>query len=104
MESTGVYWKPLYNILEGSPIQLLVVNAQSIQGLPGRKTDVQDAEWIAELLQHGLVKSSFIPSRFQRDLRTRSRTTLVQERARVVNRLQKVLEDANIKLAGVATD
>jgi transposase len=106
MESTGVYWKPLYNILEGGPMQLLVVNAQSIQGLPGRKTDVQDAEWIAELLQHGLVKSSFIPSRFQRDLRdlTRSRTTLVQERARVVNRLQKVLEDANIKLAGVATD
>ena len=106
MESTGVYWKPLYNILEGSPIQLLVVNAQNIRGLPGRKTDVQDAEWIAELLQHGLVKSSFIPSRFQRDLRdlTRSRTTLVQERARVVNRLQKVLEDANIKLAGVATD
>ncbi|PYV42147.1 MAG: IS110 family transposase [Acidobacteria bacterium] len=106
MESTGVYWKPVYNLLEGGPMELLVVNAQSIKGLPGRKTDVQDAEWIAELLQHGLVQGSFIPSRFQRDLRdlTRARTTLVQERAGVVNRLQKVLEDANIKLAGVATD
>ena len=105
MESTGVFWKPVYNILEGQ-MELLVVNAQHIKALPGRKTDVKDAEWIAELLQHGLLKSSFIPPRFQRQLRdlTRYRSGLVQERARIVNRLQKVLEDANIKLAGVATD
>ena len=105
MESTGVYWKPIYNVLEGQ-MELLVVNAQHIKSLPGRKTDVQDAEWIAELLQHGLVKGSFIPAQPQRDLRdlTRYRTSLVRERARIVNRLQKVLEDANIKLAGVATD
>jgi len=105
MESTGVFWKPVYNILEGQ-MELLVVNAQHIKALPGRKTDVKDAEWIAELLQHGLLKSSFIPPRFQRQLRdlTRYRSGLVQERARIVNRLQKVLEHANIKLAGVATD
>lgn len=105
MESTGVYWKPIYNVLEGQ-MELLVVNAQHIKALPGRKTDVQDAEWIAELLQHGLVKGSFIPPQPQRDLRdlTRYRTSLVRERARIVNRLQKVLEDANLKLAGVATD
>ena len=105
MESTGVYWKPIYNLLEGQ-MELLVVNAQHIKTVPGRKTDVKDAEWIAELLQHGLLKGSFIPPRFQRDLRdlTRYRTTLVRERARIVNRLQKVLEDANLKLASVATD
>jgi len=105
MESTGVYWKPIYNVLEGQ-MELLVVNAQHIKALPGRKTDVQDAEWIAELLQHGLVRGSFIPPQPQRDLRdlTRYRTSLVRERARIVNRLQKVLEDANLKLAGVATD
>jgi len=105
MESTGVYWKPVYNILEGQ-MELLVVNAQQIKQVPGRKTDVKDAEWMAELLQHGLLKSSFIPPRFQRELRdlTRYRTSLVRERARIVNRLQKVLEDANLKLAGVATD
>jgi transposase len=105
MESTGVYWKPIYNVLEGQ-MELLVVNAQHIKALPGRKTDVQDAEWIAELLQHGLVKGSFIPPQRQRDLRdlTRYRTSLVRERARIVNRVQKVLEDANLKLAGVATD
>jgi transposase len=105
MEATGVYWKPVYNILEGQ-MELLVVNAQHIKAVPGRKTDVKDAEWIAQLLQHGLLKASFIPPQSQRDLRdlTRYRTTLVRERARIVNRLQKVLEDANLKLAGVATD
>lgn len=105
MESTGVYWKPIYNLLEGH-LELLVVNAHHIKAVPGRKTDVKDAEWIAELLQHGLLKASFIPPRSQRDWRdlTRYRTSLVQERVRIVNRLQKVLEDANLKLAGVATD
>jgi len=105
MEATGVYWKPVYNILEGQ-MELLVVNAQHIKAVPGRKTDVKDAEWIAQLLQHGLLRASFIPPQSQRDLRdlTRYRTTLVRERARIVNRLQKALEDANLKLAGVATD
>src|SRR5688500_10166818 len=100
MESTGVYWKPLYNLLEDQ-FELLLVNAQHIKAVPGRKTDVKDAEWIAELLRHGLLRGSFVPSRPQRQLRemTRYRTTLVQERARTINRLQKVLEDANIKLA-----
>jgi transposase len=105
LEATGVYWKPVYNILEGQ-MELLVVNAQHIKAVPGRKTDVKDAEWIAQLLQHGLLRASFIPPQSQRDLRdlTRYRTTRVRERARIVNRLQKVLEDANLKLAGVATD
>jgi transposase len=105
MESTGVYWRPVYNLLEGL-FTLLVVNAQHIKAVPGRKTDVKDAEWIAELLRHGLLRGSFIPSKPQRQLRelTRHRTTLVQDRARVVNRLQAVLEDANIKLAAVVTD
>jgi transposase len=105
MESTGVYWKPVYNLLEGL-FDLLVVNAQHIKRVPGRKTDVQDAEWIADLLQHGLLRGSFVPPTAQRQLRdlTRHRSTLVAERARIVNRLQKVLEDANIKLAAVASD
>lgn len=105
MESTGVYWKPIYNLLEGL-FEILVVNAQHIKILPGRKTDVRDAEWIADLLQHGLLRPSFIPSPNQRELRdlTRHRSTLVAERARIVNRLQKVLEDTNIKLASVAKD
>jgi transposase len=105
MESTGVYWRPIYNLLEGF-CELLVVNAQHIKAVPGRKTDVKDAEWIAELLRHGLLRGSFIPSKPQRQLRelTRHRTTLVQDRARVINRLQAVLEDANIKLAAVVTD
>ena len=105
MESTGIYWKPVYNILEGQ-CRLLVVNAAHIKAVPGRKTDVNDAEWIAELLQHGLLRGSFIPDRPQRELRdlTRTRTSLIDERTGAVNRLQKVLEDANIKLAGVATD
>jgi transposase len=105
MESTGVYWKPVYNLLEGL-FELLVVNAQHIKAVPGRKTDAKDAEWIADLLQHGLLRGSFIPPAPQRALRdlTRHRSTLVAERARIVNRLQKVLEDANIKLAAVVSD
>ena len=89
MESTGEYWKPVYNLLEGV-LTVLVVNAQHIKTVPGRKTDVKDAEWIADLLRHGLLKASFIPPLPQRDLRdlTRQRTNLVQERARVVNQLQ----------------
>jgi len=105
MEATGVYWKPLFNLLEGH-FQLLVVNAQHIKAVPGRKTDVRDAEWIADLVQHGLLKASFIPPVAQRELRelTRYRTTLVEERARIVNRLQKTLEDTNLKLGDVVTD
>ena len=105
MEATGVYWKPIYNLLEGA-VELLVVNARHIKAVPGRKTDVRDAEWIADLLQHGLLTSSFIPAAPQRELRelTRYRTSLVQERARAVNRLQKTLEDTNLKLGDVATD
>jgi transposase len=95
MESTGVYWRPIYNLLEGQ-FELLVVNAQHVKAVPGRKTDVRDAEWLADLLRHGLLKGSFIPSAEQRALRdlTRHRASLVQERARIANRLQKVLEDA----------
>lgn len=106
MESTGVYWKPVYNILEGEIEQVLVVNAQHLKAVPGRKTDVRDSEWIAELLQHGLLKSSFIPPAPVREVRdlTRYRSSLIRERARTVNRLQKVLEDANIKLASVVSD
>jgi transposase len=105
MESTGVYWKPIFNLLEG-PLQVILVNAQHLKKVPGRKTDVKDAEWIAELLQHGLLKASFVPPAPIRELRdlTRQRTQLVGERAAAANRIQKVLEDANIKLASVATD
>jgi transposase len=105
MESTGVFWKPIYNVLEGH-FELLVVNAQHIKAVPGRKTDMNDAEWIADLLRHGLLRPSFVPSVQERELRelTRHRTRLIEERSRVVNRLQKVLEDANIKLAVVASD
>jgi transposase len=104
MESTGVYWKPIYNLLDGA-VELLVVNAQHIKAVPGRKSDVRDAEWIADLLQHGLVRGSYIPDRPQRELRelTRYRTALVREQTREFNRLQKVLEGANIKLASVAS-
>ena len=107
MESTGVYWQPLWNILEETVgVTLLLVNAAHIKQVPGRKTDVRDAEWIAELLRHGLLRGSFVPSREQRELRelTRYRTLLVRERATEVNRLQKTLEGANIKLAAVASD
>jgi len=105
MESTGVYWKPLWNLLESS-FTLLLANARHIKAVPGRKTDVRDSEWIADLLQHGLLQPSFVPGRPQRELRelTRYRTSLIRERAAEVNRLQKTLEGANIKLAAVATD
>jgi transposase len=105
LESTGVFWKPIYNLLEGS-FELLLVNARHMKAVPGRKTDVQDCEWIADLLQHGLLRSSFVPDRAQRELRelTRYRMTLVRERTAVSNRIQKILEGGNIKLASVATD
>ena len=105
VESTGEFWKPIYNLLEGH-LEILVVNAKHVKNVPGRKTDVKDAEWLADLLRHGLVRGSFIPPRPQRDLRdlTRQRTNLVQDRATVVNRLHKVLEWANIKLTSVATN
>jgi transposase len=105
MESTGVYWKPVYHLLEGR-FELLLVNAQHIKRVPGRKTDVKDAEWVAQLLQHGLLSPSFVPPPAVRALRdlTRQRTQLVRDRARVVNRVHKVLEDANIKLACVVSD
>lgn len=105
MESTGVYWRPVYQLLEGS-FALLVVNAQHLHRVPGRKkTDKVDAEWIAQCLRHGLLTASFVPPRPQRDLRdlTRERAKLVEEAARVLNRIQKVLETANIKLASVAS-
>jgi len=106
MESTGVYWKPIYNLLEIEDIEILVVNAQHIKMVPGRKTDVKDAEWIADLLRHGLLKGSYIPDRGQRELRelVRYRKSLINERTREVNRLQKVLEGCNIKLSSVASD
>src|SRR5437868_8732418 len=106
MESTGVYWQPIYNLLEGTELDVLVVNAQHIKAVPGRKTDVKDAEWIAELLRHGLVRGSAIPDRGRRELRelVRYRASLIQQRAQVVLRIQKVLEGANIKLSAVASD
>lgn len=105
MESTGSYWKPVWNILEGK-FELVLANAQHIKAVPGRKTDVRDCEWIADLLRHGLLRGSFVPNREQRELRelTRYRTSLIDERSAEVNRLQKVLEGGNIKLASVATD
>jgi len=106
MESTASFWKPIYNLLELEDIQTLVVNAKNIKNVPGRKTDVKDAEWIASLLRHGLLQGSFIPNRDQRELREliRYRRSLIDERAREVNRIQKVLEGANIKLSSVASD
>jgi len=105
MESTGEYWKPVFNILENN-FEVLLVNAQHIKAVPGHKTDVKDSEWIAELLRHGLLKASFVPPLGQRELRelTRYRSTFVRERATLVNRVQKVLESANIKLTSVASD
>jgi len=105
MESTGVYWKPIWNLLEGH-FTLLLVNAQHIKHVPGRKTDVKDAEWIAELLQHGLLTGSYVPERGQRELRelTRYRTQLIRERSAEVNRLQKTLEGANVKLGDVVSN
>ncbi len=106
MESTGSYWKPVYNVLEHYEFELLVANAQHIKAVPGRKTDVKDAEWICDLLRHGLLRSSFIPAKAHRERRelVRYRKTLIRERASEVNRIQKVLEGANIKLASVATN
>ena len=105
LESTGVYWKPIWNLLEDR-FALLLVNPRHIKAVPGRKTDVHDAEWLAELLRHGLLTPSFVPDRAQRELRelTRYRTSLINERSAAVNRLQKTLEGANIKLASVASD
>ena len=106
MESTASYWKPLYNILESSEISAMVVNARHMKAVPGRKTDVKDAEWIADLLQHGLLQPSYIPDKDQRELRelVRYRKSLVGERIRELNRLQKMLEGANIKLSGTVRD
>jgi transposase len=106
MESTSVYWKPIVNLLESEDIEFLVVNAQHIKAVPGRKTDVNDAEWIAKLLRHGLLKASFIPDRNQRELRelVRYRRSMIEENAREQNRLQKVLEGANIKLGSVVSE
>lgn len=112
MEATGAYWKPVYNVLEahagpdGARFTLLVVNAEHFRAVPGRKTDVKDAEWLATLLRYGLVRGSFIPDQAQRELRelTRYRTALLRQRAAEVNRLQKTLEMANVKLASVLTD
>ena len=105
MESTGVLWKPIYNLLEGA-FELLLANARHIKQVPGRKTDVRDCEWLADLLRHGLLPASFVPDRPHRELRelTRYRTALIRERTAEVNRLQKTLEGANIKLAAVASD
>jgi transposase len=105
LESTGVYWKPVWNLLEGQ-FEVLLVNAQHIKAVPGRKTDQKDSEWIADLLQHGLLRASFVPPTPIRELRdlTRYRASLAQEINRIANRIQKVLEDANIKLSSVATD
>lgn len=105
MESTGVYWKPIWHVLDGQ-VRLLLVNAQHIKHVPGRKTDVKDCQWIAQLLQHGLLKGSFVPEAPQQELRdlTRLRTQMMARKAQTANRIQKVLEDANIKLASVATD
>ncbi len=106
MESTGSFWKPIFNLLELEGIQAMVVNAKHIKNVPGRKTDVKDAEWIAGLLRHGLLQGSYIPSRDQRELREliRYRRSLIEERAREINRIQKVLEGANIKLSSIASD
>jgi transposase len=105
MESTGVFWHPVFHLLEEGRT-IILVNAQHMKAVPGRKTDVRDSEWLADLLRHGLLKASFIPPKPIRELRelTRYRKTLVQERTQEVNRLQKLLEGANIKLAAVASD
>ena len=106
MESTGSYWKPLYNVLEMSGLSAMVVNAQHMKAVPGRKTDVSDSEWIADLVQHGLLRASYIPNKDQRELRemVRYRKSLVEDRTRELNRFQKMLEGANIKLSGTVRD
>ncbi len=105
MESTGVYWKPIFNVLEND-FEVLLANARKLKHVPGRKTDVKDCQWIAQLLQHGLLQGSFIPPRWQRELRdlTRQRAQVIGEHSRTINRIQKVLEDANLKLGSVASD
>ena len=105
MESTGSYWKPVFNLLE-SRFEIILVNAHHIKQVPGRKTDVKDSEWIAQLLQHGLLRASFIPPLTTRELRdlTRQRTQLIGEKTSVINRIQKILEDANVKLSSVASN
>jgi transposase len=105
IESTGVYWRPVFNILEGE-LEVILVNARHVKGLPGRKTDVKDCEWLADLLRHGLFKASFIPPAHIRELRevVRYRQSVVKEKAAVANRIQKLLESANIKLGQVASD
>ena len=106
MESTGSYWKPLYNIIEEMGLMAMVVNARHMKAVPGRKTDVQDAEWIADLLQHGLLRASYIPDKRQRELRelVSYRKSLISEYCRELNRLQKMLEGANIKLSGTVSN
>jgi transposase len=105
MESTGVYWKPIFNLLEGYDLTLLLVNPRHFRAVPGRKTDLRDAEWLVDLLRHGLLKASFVPPKQQRELRelVRYRRKLIEERTREYNRLEKVLEGANIKLGAVAS-
>jgi transposase len=106
MESTGSYWRPVWNELESKGLPLLLANAQHIKTVPGRKSDVKDPEWISDLLQHGLIKPSFVPDQKMRDLRdlTRMRSKVVSDHTRVVNRIQALLEDANIKLGNVVSD
>jgi len=105
LESTGIYWRPIFNLLEGR-YKILLVNAQHMHAIPGHKTDVKDSEWIADLLRHGLLKASFIPSKPIRELRdlVRTQTHLTQERSRYINRIHKILETANIKLGSVVSD
>lgn len=106
MESTGVYWKPIWNILEAAGFALILANAQHVKSVPGKKTDTADCAWLAQLLRHGLLPASFVPAASLRELRdlARARTTFVRERASVANRIQKTLEDANIKLGNVVSD
>ncbi len=106
MEATSDYWKPFYYVLEDGPFELMLVNARHVKNLPGRKTDVSDAAWLAQLGAHGLVRGSFVPPQPIRQLRdlTRTRTSVVRERGREIQRLEKLLEDAGIKLSSVASD
>ena len=106
LESTGVYWQPVFNLLDGLDLEVLVVNARHVKQVPGRKTAVKDAEWLADLLRHGLLRGSAIPDRARRELRelTRYRVGLIRQHAQVINRIQKLLEGANIKLSSVVSD
>jgi len=106
MEATGDYWKPFYYLLEDGPFEVLLVNARQVKNVPGRKTDVSDATWLAQLGAHGLVRGSFVPPQPVRELRdlTRTRTAITRERTREWQRLEKLLEDSGVKLTSVATD